>query len=183
MFDEHTDPLLRRQILTYLATAAMTDAERARALGLPKGCRIREGAKILAPEKFRCGEYVFIGEGSILDAQGGLTVGDYTQLGLHVLVWTHSSHKQALHGETGLTRERIQYSPTRIGSSCFIGGPSVVLPGVTIGDRVIVPPMSVVDEDIEEGTVLLPMSRRVRRIERQLKELLKRYDEVARKQE
>jgi hypothetical protein len=100
MIDVDTNSEPRKQILTYHASATMTDRERAKFLGLPGGCRIREGAKILCPEKFKCGHYVWIGEGAMLDAQGGLAFGDYTQIGLNVMVWSHSSIKQALKGET-----------------------------------------------------------------------------------
>jgi UDP-3-O-[3-hydroxymyristoyl] glucosamine N-acyltransferase len=83
----------------------MNDQERVAWLGLPKGCRIRENAKIVAPEKLRLGEHVWIGEGAILDAQGGLSIGDYTQIGLSVMVWSHSSHRQARRGETATSSD------------------------------------------------------------------------------
>lgn|SRR5574340_1628254 len=171
LFDDQTPAELRAQILTYFATSVMSDGERARVLGLPRGCRIREGAKILNQGSFQCGEYVWIGEGAILDAQGGLAVGDYTQIGPNVMVWSHSSHMQALHGETGITRERITYTPTTIGKNCFIAGPSVILPGITIGDRVLVPPMSVVDRDLPDNTMYRSTNARLEKFENRVAEL------------
>ena len=44
---------IRQQIFNSNATAIMSDVERAKFLGLPTGCRIREGAKIIAPENLR----------------------------------------------------------------------------------------------------------------------------------
>ena len=88
IFDKSTDPILRAQILSRYVGELMTDSERARFYGLPEGCRIRERTKILAPEKFTCGRFVWIGEGAVLDAQGGLEIGDYTQIGLSVMVWS-----------------------------------------------------------------------------------------------
>jgi hypothetical protein len=42
-----------------------------------------------------------------------------------VMIWTHSSHKQAVAGKTSSpTKEGIQYAETKIGSNCFIAGPS-----------------------------------------------------------
>lgn len=131
----------------------MNDRERAQFLGLPEGCRIRENAKILRPERFRCGTNVWIGEGAVLDAQGGLEIGDNTQIGLSVMVWSHSTHLQALAGETGRSKESIKYTPTRIGRNTFIGGPSVIGPGVNIGDGVIVSPLSFVERDLPDGAV------------------------------
>lgn len=159
--------MLRSQILARFAGELMSDVERARLFGLPASCRIRERAKILAPEKFRCGENLWIGEGAVLDAQGGLEIGDHTQIGLGVMIWTHSSHKQALAGETGVTREHIEYKPTRIGSRVFIAGPSVVLAGVTIGDGAMIQPLSLVNRDVPPGGVY-GASREIRGMQKRI---------------
>ena len=42
----------------------------------------------------------------------------------------------------------IQRKPTKIGNGCFISGPSVILPGVTIGDKVLVRPFSTIEKDV-----------------------------------
>ena len=153
LFDDQTDGAMRSQILTYFISQVMTDRERAKMLGLPEGTRIREGAKILGQDKFKCGHHVWIGEGAVLDALGGLEIGDYTQIGLNVMVWSHVSHWQALKSRTCVDRRGIIYQPTKIGNNCFIAGPSVIAPGVTIGDRCIVSPMSFVDKDLPDDTV------------------------------
>ncbi len=174
LFSVPGDPALRGQILGYAMTELMTDRERAKFLGLPEGCRMRERAKILAPEKFQCGKNVWIGEGAVLDAQGGLTIGDETQIGLGVMVWSHSSHAQALAGETGASRDKIVYKPTSIGSNCFIAGPSVILPGVKIGNGVLIPPMSVVREDLPDGAIFQDSSREVRKLRQKVEMLEKK---------
>jgi acetyltransferase-like isoleucine patch superfamily enzyme len=153
MFDDATDPVLRRQIVERFVGELMTDRERAKLFGLPEGCRIRERSKILAPEKLACGKNVWIGEGVVLDAQGGLEIGDGTQIGTSVLVWSHSSHRQATRGKTGFGREGIVYKRTKIGNNVHLAGPSVVAPGVTIGNRVIIQPLSFVDRDLPDGAV------------------------------
>jgi len=114
---------------------------------------MREHAKIISPELLKCGTNVWIGEGAVLDASGGLEIGDNTQIGLSVMVWSHSSHQQALKGETGLHRESIIRRPTKIGSNCFIAGPTAVGPGVTIGDGVIISPLSFVQRDLPDGSI------------------------------
>lgn len=177
-FPPDSDASLRAQILTYAATETMTDRERAAFLGLPEGCRIRERAKILAPEKLTLGKNVWIGEGALLDAQGGLTIGDETQIGLNVMIWSHTSHEQALHGETGSSRERIVYKPTSIGRCTFIAGPSVILPGVTIGNNVIIPPMSVVGEDVPDGAIYKDTRREVKKLQAKVETLEKQLAEL-----
>lgn len=154
---------IRAEILRYRSTALMNDRERARFLGLPDGCRIRENAKILHPDNLVCGTNVWIGEGAVLDAQGGLEIGDNTQIGLSVFVWSHTTHMQAVAGETGRDKGRIEYRPTKIGSNCFIGGPSVIAPGVTIGDQAIISPLSFVENDVPRRGVV--SSRAQRRID------------------
>jgi len=145
---------LREQILTYHISSVMTDDERAQLLGLPEGCRIREHAKIISPENFKCGKYVWIGEGAILDASGGLEIGDHTSIGLYVLVWTHSSYLANITLDNTIGNPLIERKPTKIGKGCFIAGHSVIYPGVTIGDRVVVLPMSVVTKDIPSNCII-----------------------------
>jgi acetyltransferase-like isoleucine patch superfamily enzyme len=144
---------IRAEMARYLSARHLTDDERATYFGLPEGCRIREGAKIIAPELFKCGLHVWIGEGAILDASGGLEVGDHTSIGLNTMVWTHSSHLCNLAMQNQIGSGLIYRRPTRIGSGCSINGPSVVLPGVTIGDRVLLLPMSVVVRDLPPNCV------------------------------
>jgi acetyltransferase-like isoleucine patch superfamily enzyme len=139
---------LRTQILTYFISSVMTDDERARLLGLPEGCRIREGAKIISPEKLTCGTYVWIGESAILDASGELTIGDHSTIASHVFVWTHTSYRANLAFDNRIASPLTERRPTRIGRGCYVGGPSVIYPGVTLGDRTVVLPMSVVTNDL-----------------------------------
>ena len=181
VIDEKTDAVLRKQILTYHISGVLTDRERAKLFGLPEGCRIRENAKIISPENLECGNNVWIGEGAILDASGGLEIGNYTQVGLYVLIWTHTSVKQVMRSETGVHSRSIERNPTKIGNNCFIGGPSVIYPGVTIGDRVVVLPMSVVNKDVPDDSIvggspigkLKDLERKVEKLERKIEELEK----------
>lgn len=177
--DENVDPVLRKQILNYHMSSVLTDAERAVLLGLPEGCKIRENAKIISPEKFICGKYVWIGEGAILDASGELEIGENTQVGLYTMIWSHTSRDQAIAGETSTNREKIKRSKTKIGKNCFIGGPSVIYPGVTIGDRVTIMPMSVVTKDIADDEIVggAPVGKQSE-MQKSIKILLNRVEEL-----
>lgn len=171
-FKDDTEDLrnIRTEILKYRSTQLMNDRERAVFLGLHETTRIRENAKILCPEKFTCGHHVWIGEGAILDAQGGLAIGDFCQIGLYVMVWSHSTHKQALASETGISKDNIQYKPTKIGNNCFIAGHSVISAGVTIGNNVIIAPMSFVDRDLPDNAIY-SNNKKIRLIEDELQQL------------
>jgi acetyltransferase-like isoleucine patch superfamily enzyme len=159
LFDLETNAELREQILKYFMSSVMTDSERAKLFNLPKNCRIREGAKIISPENLIIGENVWIGENAILDASGGLEIGENTQIGLGVYIWSHDSYKSAIMGlNTKKDKKGIIHKKTQIGNNCFIGGPSVIMPGVTIGDKCVIAPMSVVYNDIPSKTIYKPYS-------------------------
>ncbi len=53
------------------------------------------------------------------------------------------------------------YADTKIGSRCFIGAHSILLPGVTIGDGSIVGAGSVVTRDVPAGTIVAGNPARV----------------------
>lgn len=145
---------LRQEILVRILGETLTDDERAALLGLPKGCRIREGAKIISPDKLKIGEYCWIGENAILDASGGLEIGSHCSIGLSVFVWSHSSHltNLAMKNESG--SNLIKRAKTTIGDGCFFAGPAVILPGVTIGNSVVVRPFSTISKDIPDGSLV-----------------------------
>ena len=145
---------IRFSILKNLLSRFLTDDERAKYYGFPKGCRLREGTKILSPENLKIGEYCWIGENSMLDASGGLIIGSHTSIGLSVFVWSHSSHITNLEENNIIGSKSIIRSTTKIGSGCFIAGPSVIAPGVTIGDKVFIKPFSTITKDIPERSIV-----------------------------
>lgn len=169
---------IRRQIMMYESARCMSDTERARFLGLPEGCRIREGAKIICQENLVIGNNCWIGENAILDASGGLEIGANTSIGLCTFIWTHDSHLLNIEGtNTAEYKDKIIRKPTKIGDNCFIGGPSVVMPGVTIGNNCVIAPMSLVYEDMPDRSVCRTyknMSRSLIKNNKQIKDLKER---------
>jgi acetyltransferase-like isoleucine patch superfamily enzyme len=145
---------LRNQILKSFVSGLMTDDERAELYGFPKGCRIRENAKVIDMKNLKCGEYVWIGEGAVLDASGGLEIGDHTSIGLSVYIWSHTSFLANLTLNNIIGSPLIVRAKTKIGKGCFIAGPSVIYHGVTIGDKTIVMPMSVVNKDLPGNCIV-----------------------------
>jgi maltose O-acetyltransferase len=84
--------------------------------------------------------------------RGDIVVGDRTLIAFKTLFLTRS-------GRDG------QSKPIRIGRHCFIGGGSVILPGVTIGDECIVGGGSVVFEDVPPRSIVIGNPARVLRSE------------------
>lgn len=96
----------------------------------------------------KIGAHTWIGPNVILDGSGGgLEIGDYCSIDAGAQIYTHDSVQWAV------TRGKTPYeqAPTKIGSAVFIGPNSIVTKGVTIGDRVIIGALSLVNRDIPSG--------------------------------
>ena len=80
---------------------------------------------------------------------GHIYVGDYTMFAPGVIVAT------AGHQILPELRETVyQYNmPVHIGKNCWIGAGAIILPGVTIGDQVVVGAGSVVTKDLPSNVV------------------------------
>ncbi|MBX3645654.1 MAG: acyltransferase [Rubrivivax sp.] len=152
--DSERNRALRGDIALRFLSQLLTDDERAHLLGLPASCRVREGTKILMPERLVCGEHVWIGENAYLDASGGLTIGDHATLGVGVYVWTHTSALANLLQANRPGGAHVIRRPTVIGRGCYIVGHSVINPGVTVGDGAFVLPMSAVTRDVAPGDIV-----------------------------
>lgn len=148
--DDERSNQLRPQILTALAGQVMNDVERARFYGLPDNCRIREHAKIISLDLLKLGDHCYIGEGALLDASGGLSIGEHTSIGYGTQIYTHSSWLANLTLQNHPGSDLIERRPVRIGKGCFLGPGSIILPGVTIGDFVVVQPLSLVVQDVAD---------------------------------
>ena len=81
--------------------------------------------------------------------EGHIYVGDYTMFAPGVIVAT------AGHPILPELRETVyQYNmPVHIGKNCWIGAGAIILPGVTIGDQVVVGAGSVVTKDLPSNVV------------------------------
>ncbi len=86
-------------------------------------------------------------------------VGDYTMFGPNVTVAT------AGHPILPELREReYQYNaPVHIGRNCWIGAGAIILPGITVGDNVVIGAGSVVTKDLPSNVVAVGNPCRVLR--------------------
>ena len=86
-------------------------------------------------------------------------VGDYTMFGPNVTVAT-AGHPIL----PALREQAYQYNmPIKIGKNCWLGAGVIVLPGVTIGNNVVIGAGSVVTKDIPDNVVALGNPCRVLR--------------------
>jgi acetyltransferase-like isoleucine patch superfamily enzyme len=127
--------------------------------------RISSHACIEHPHSLRLGDHVFIGHFSVIDASGGLEIGDGCQITNHVSVLTHSSHRalrlarEAYWGDPeppGMSR-----APTSLGAWTFVGPHSVIAPGARIGRGVLVKAYSHVRGEVPDFAVVEGQPARV----------------------
>lgn len=71
----------------------------------------------------------------------GVHIGAHSYIAFQARILTHD-------------RTRGLYLHTRIGRNCFIGGRSLILPGVTIGDNCVIGAGSVVTKDVPARSVV-----------------------------
>jgi acetyltransferase-like isoleucine patch superfamily enzyme len=108
---------------------------------------------VLPPrEKIKLGHSVFIGPKTFLDSKGSIEIGDGSILSTEVVVLS-SSHN-ILDSETLPYSIKSDYSKTSIGRGCWIGYRVILLPGIELGDGVIVGAGSVVTKSFETGSVI-----------------------------
>lgn len=105
------------------------------------------------------GKNVYANFGLTLVDDTHIYVGDHTMFGPHVTVAT------AGHPILPELRERgYQYNaPVHIGRNCWLGAGVVIVPGVTIGDNVVIGAGSVVTKDIPDNVVAVGNPCRVLR--------------------
>jgi acetyltransferase-like isoleucine patch superfamily enzyme len=127
--------------------------------------RVSSATRIEAPALLDIDDHVFIGHFNLLDASGGLHLGEGVQVTTHCALLTHSSH-QALrlagrgywgHAEPpGIVR-----APTSVGAYSFIGPHCVVMAGSRIGRGVLVKAYSYVDGEVPDFAIVAGQPARV----------------------
>lgn len=105
------------------------------------------------------GKNIYANFGLTLVDDGDIFVGDSTMFGPNVIVDTGT------HPISPKLREKVaQYNlPIHIGRNVWIGGGSVILPGVTIGDNTVIGAGSIVTHDIPANVVAYGSPCRVAR--------------------
>ena len=122
--------------------------ERARALGFGDGVSIYHSALVYGDVKV--GPGTWIGPHTLLDGSHGLTIGSTCSISTGVNIYTHDTVLWAVSGGVQPTRKQ----PVSIGSHCYLGAQSVVVAGVTIGQRCVVAAHSLVNHDVPDGTIV-----------------------------
>ncbi len=117
--------------------------------------RISDTVFFYHPENIFIENNVFVWHYTILDGTGGLKIGQGSQVGAWVGIFTHSSHIAIrLYGNHYIQvpeNKKIAFdiAPVVIGKFVFVGAGAKILPGVTIGDGAIISANSMIIKDVQ----------------------------------
>ncbi|TDR94118.1 sugar O-acetyltransferase [Enterovirga rhinocerotis] len=142
-------------LVRYNAALAASAAER-RVLLRERFAAVGEGAVIRPPFHCDFGFNISLGAGAFLNFDCVILdvvtveIGDGAQIGPAVQIYT-ADHPRDL--ET--RRSGVEFGrPVRIGADAWIGGGSIILPGVTVGEGAVVGAGSVVTRDVPPGATV-----------------------------
>jgi len=124
-----------------------------RLLGVNSECpwSVHFTSRVTVPEKISLGRAVerslMFSGGCYLQGGNGIDIGDRTIFGPGVKIIS-ANHSLEAH------RKWISDVPIRIGANCWIGANAVILPGVQLGDNVVVGAGSVVTKSFSSNVIV-----------------------------
>ncbi|GGE54295.1 nodulation protein [Agaricicola taiwanensis] len=150
-------------ISRYNTMLAASNDER-RAMLVELFAHVGEGAVVRPPFFCDYGFNISIGCGAFLNFNCVLldimpiSIGDGTQVGPGVQILTADHPRDPAPRREGLEFGRA----ISIGANCWIGGGALIMPGITIGDDVIIGAGAVVTRDVPSGATAVGNPARVR---------------------
>ncbi|PBN41251.1 hypothetical protein SxD43FB_22890 [Sphingobium sp. D43FB] len=87
-----------------------------------------------------------------------IEIGNRVTVSSNVTFLTHDGASWLVRDEKG---RRYIYRPLKIGSECFIGANSTLMPGVEIGDKVIVGAGAMVTKSVPSGSIVAGVPARI----------------------
>jgi acetyltransferase-like isoleucine patch superfamily enzyme len=110
---------------------------------------IHNNCLFLIGSKFEIKNNCWIGQSTVLDGTGGLSLGNGVRIGMHSQVWSHAVSGELIEGcKLFVKQETILCDDVWLVGSCLVSS------GVTLGKRVIALLGSVINSDFNEGTVI-----------------------------
>ena len=115
------------------------------------GCFYLDSIVWLNGTNIELGNRVKFNYGCWVNGFGGLVIDDDSAVGPGAMI--HTANHITTDLDAPIAEQGWVTGPVRIGYNCWIGMGALILPGVTIGDGVIVGAGSVVTKDLEPYTV------------------------------
>lgn len=146
------------QVIQQINDVAKVDDVNARKMLSDIAPHIADNAEIYFPiSGIEYPQNLYIGDGTFINANlqilsaGKITIGKNCFIGPNCQLYTPNHHPS----NKLLRRTGWQYDlPITIGDDCWFGGSVILLPGVTLGNNVVVGAGSVVTKDFPDNTVI-----------------------------
>lgn len=129
------------------------------AAAVGEGCFYLDQIVWLNGSGIEMGEAVKFNHGCYVNGFGGLRIGAHTSFGPGVMI--HTANHRTDDPTRPINEQGWETRPVTIGADCWIGMGVIILPGVTLGDRVVVGAGSVVTGDLPSNTVAVGNPARV----------------------
>ena len=119
---------------------------------LDGGLSVRENVifQISASGKLHIGRNVFINDNSAINSRNEIYIGDDTVIGQNVLIYDHDHNYRDIQH----MRDKFVLGKVIIGKNVWIGSNVVILPGVELGDNVIVGAGAVITKSFSNNSVI-----------------------------
>jgi len=95
--------------------------------------------------------------GCFLNLAAEITIGDFVVIGYKVMIITGGHNI----GPSEFRAGKLRPEPVKIGNGCWIGSRVTILPGVSIGDGVVVAANAVVTKDVPSNTLVAGIPAKV----------------------
>lgn len=116
-----------------------------------KGSALHMGIRFYNPQNIEIEKDSIIGEGTVLDGRGKLTIGNHVDIATEVMIYNAEHDVNAEHFAA---IESVAVDSVIIEDYVFIGARAIILPGVTIRRGAVVGAGAVVTKDVEEFTIV-----------------------------
>ena len=127
-----------------------------------KGTFIMKRNYIMTPQQLTIGNYSHINRGCLLDARGGITIGNNVSISHNVCIMSGSHDYNS-------KNFRGRFLPVKINDFVWIGNNAIIQQNVTIGEGAVVCAGAIVTKDVEPYTVVAGIP--ARKIKERKKEL------------
>lgn len=118
-----------------------------------EGLMVFPGVRVLGAQHLRVGKNCRLGVDTMVQANGGVVMGDNVMTGPHVKIW--SVNHVYTDPDAPVSEQGYELKPVTIGNDVFIGMGSIILPGASIGDNVVVSAGAVVGgKPVKAGSIV-----------------------------
>lgn len=117
-----------------------------------KGWHIGEFASIQRVQNFQIGHKVAVGRYCVINAAGGVILGDYSGIGPFVQIITagHNFFKKKIVGDVpyGAQPRVMETAPVILEENAWVGAGAILMPGIRVGSNSVVGAGAVVTKDV-----------------------------------